>query len=299
MIGPLLTAWRRTGADLPFGDPAAARGTPFEGWYWRLSDPRSGRVIVVLCGAMRGWSLGAVAAHPGGFLRERIAPTPGELVDGHLRARIAADATVDVDIGRVHDWPRRPFGALGIAHLLPFLPQYWQPVVLRGRAHGEARIGGERVAIDGWDAYHEKNWGPAFAGEWWWGQAHLGEVADVAFAGGAIGGLAPTAVVVRAGRRVLAIAPPSMVRARTGDGTWAIRARSARHRVTIEGQGGSPVILPVPAQDGVEHRSHQVLAGRLHLRVEHRGRVLVDAESGLAALERGLSSRTERAAPPA
>ena len=290
MIAPLLSAWRRTGADLPFANPAATRRTPFEGWYWRLSDPVSGRVIVVLCGAMRGWTLGAMAALPGGFVRERVAPAPADLVDGHLRARIAADATVDAEITPVHAWPRRPLGALGAAHLLPFLPQYWQPLVLRGRVHGEARVGGERVALDGWDAYHEKNWGPAFAGDWWWGQAHLGEGADVAFAGGDVRGLSPTAVVLRMGRRVLAIAPPAVVRARTGDGTWVVRARSARHRVTIEAQGGDPVVLPVPAKSGVEHRSHQVLAGRLHLRVEHRGRRIVDEESTLAGLERGFSS---------
>ncbi len=37
--------YRRLGADPPFGDPRRAHGIAMEGYYWRLSDPGSGRVI--------------------------------------------------------------------------------------------------------------------------------------------------------------------------------------------------------------------------------------------------------------
>ena len=47
-MSSLLDAYRRTGADLPFGDPRRAHGVAMEGYYWRLSDPASGRCIVAL-----------------------------------------------------------------------------------------------------------------------------------------------------------------------------------------------------------------------------------------------------------
>lgn len=301
MPGRIHAAWRRTGAELPFGDLGADRGTAFEGWYWRLVDPASGRVIVVLCGGMRDWALGALAAHPGGFVSEVIADGPRAVFSGNVHATVAADARVQVELRARRPWPRRALGALGPAHLLPFMPQYWQPLVLDASAHGEAVVGGETVRIDGWRAYHEKNWGPSFAGDWWWGQAHVDEDAGVAFAGGRLGArLAPTAIVAHVGGQLIALSPPAAVRARIGDGTWAVRARSLRHAVRIEAEGaGPPHLLPVPAGERrVEPRSHQHLAGRLALTVTRGRRTLIRAETPLAGLERGFSA-PRPGAPPA
>ena len=291
--------WRRTGADLPYGDLGADRGTAFEGWYWRFSDPATGRVVVALCGGMRSWALGAVASHPGRAVQQVIAGSVGEVITGPASLRAGA-AHVEAELSDAVGWPRRALGALGPAHLLPWMPQYWQPLVLRATAHGHAVIGGERIAIDGWHAYHEKNWGPSFAGDWWWGQAHLDGNADVAFAGGhLLGRLAATAVVVRAGGRVIAIAPPALVRTAVADGTWTVRARSARDSVLIEAEGRRPHVLPVPAGDRVvEPRSHQVLAGRMEVTVRRGRRTLLRETSNLAGLERGFSA-PRRAAQPA
>ena len=57
----LLEAYRRTGADPPFGDPRRAHGVRFEGYYWRFTDAAAGRVVIVLCGVCRdaGRHLGA------------------------------------------------------------------------------------------------------------------------------------------------------------------------------------------------------------------------------------------------
>ena len=52
-MSALLDAYRRTGADLPFGDPRRAHGVAMEGYYWRLSDPASGRCVIALCGVCR------------------------------------------------------------------------------------------------------------------------------------------------------------------------------------------------------------------------------------------------------
>lgn len=298
------STWRRTGADLPFGDLGADRGTPFEGWYWRFSDPASGRVVVALCGGMRTWALGALAAHPGYAVEQAVAGSVGEVLGGGASVRAGA-SHVEAELSDVVRWPRRMLGALGPAHLLPWMPQYWQPLVLRATAHGHAFVRGERIAIDGWHAYHEKNWGPSFAGDWWWGQAHLDTDADVAFAGGhLLGPVAATAVVVRIGADVISLAPPALVRTRVGDGTWTVHARSARHAVMIEAEGRRPHVLPVPSGDRTtEPRSHQVLAGRLRVTVRRGRRTLLRAESAVAGLERGFSAprRVEqpaRAVPP-
>ena len=295
----MLDTWRRTGADLPYADLGADRGTPFEGWYWRFSDPVSGRVVIALCGGMRTWALGALAAHPGYLVEQAVAGGVAEVMTGPAAVRAGA-SRVEVELRDAVPWPRRALGALGPAHLLPWMPQYWQPLVLRATAHGEAVVRGERIAIDGWHAYHEKNWGPSFAGDWWWGQAHLGEEADVAFAGGRLlGPLAATAVVVRVGEEVIALAPPALVRTSMGEGTWSVRGRSVRHSVEIEAEGGRPHVLPVPAGDRVvEPRSHQILAGRLALTVRRGRRTLLRAETGLAGLERGFSA-PQRAEQPA
>jgi hypothetical protein len=288
----VLDTWRRTGADLPYGDLGADRGTPFEGWYWRFSDPSSGRVVVGLCGGMRTWALGALATNsspPARRVEHAIVASTAEVLGENASIRAGA-SHVEAEITDVVAWPRRMLGALGPAHLLPWMPQYWQPLVLRATARGHAVVRGEHVAIDGWHAYHEKNWGPAFAGDWWWGQAHLGEDVDVAFAGGhLLGPLAATAVVLRLGDEVIALAPPALVRTRIGDGTWAVDARSARYHVTIEADGSNPHTLPVPAGERrTEPRSHQVLAGRLRLTVRRGRRVVIDTQTALAGLERGF-----------
>jgi Tocopherol cyclase len=312
----LLEAYRRTGADPPFGDPGRAHGTSMEGYYWRVVDADAGSVLVVLCGVCGGardpWAVVALAAHPGGFTRHAlVAPAAGEpgrfgAVAGDvlrgsaegLSARLGEDAWVDLRLRSALLWPRRAFGALGPAQIVPGLGQYWHPVVLAARAEGEARVGGVTLRLDGAAAYAEKNWGPGFAGDWWWG--HAASFADgdatVAFAGGRVDFagqvVSPTAVVVRLGTLVLRFAPPlARVRAATAAGAWRIRARSPRHDVEIEGDAsdGTPHLLPVPdvAARRVDMRSSQYLAGRVRLRVCRGRHTLFESESRLAGLERG------------
>jgi tocopherol cyclase len=287
-----------------------------EGYYWRVVDVEAKSVLVVLCGVCRGvdgpWAAVALAAHPGGFVRHAlVAPAAGEpdcfgvVAAGILRAsadglsiRLGEDAWVELRLRSALLWPGRVFGALGAAHVLPGLAQYWHPVVLAAKADGEASIGGVRVAFEGATAYAEKNWGPGFAGHWWWGHADAFPAADatVAFAGGRVGlagqVVSATAVVVRLGTQVLRFAPPlANVRAAASGGAWRIRARSLRHVVEIEGKAadGAPHILPVPDVGArrVDMRSTQYLAGELRLRVCRGSDTLFEGESSLAGLELG------------
>ena len=70
----LLDIYRRTGADLPFGDPRGHHGVAMEGYFWRLTDAGAGTVIVAFTGVSRdgdgaSWATIGLAAHPGGFVR--------------------------------------------------------------------------------------------------------------------------------------------------------------------------------------------------------------------------------------
>jgi tocopherol cyclase len=251
---------------------------------------------VVACGAHPGGLVRWDSVAPAGSYRDRFGAYAGEVLRGSdqaLAVRLDDDAWVDVRLRPRVTWPRGAFGALGPAHSVPGLPQYWHPVVLAAEVEGEACVGGERVRLDGASAYLEKNWGPGFAGRWWWGHAGAfpdGDVA-VAFAGGPLlGRTAPaTAIVARFGGRLLRFAPPLALV--TGE-DWRVRARSVRFSVELEGgAGGSePHVLPVPdvASGRVEMRSRQHLAGRLHVHLRRGRRTLLDETSPLAGLELGL-----------
>ena len=315
--GRLVDAYRRTGADVPFGDPLPSHGTEMEGWFWRVTDPASGRVVVALCGVNRhaagDWATVAVALHPGGLVRAAV------LDDAHaarshfeLRAGTSPtsriEASVDrlrVDLDDVHldlrftesfAWPKA-FGGGGVFSAVPFLNQYWQPYRLGGGATGTVSSEGDDWSFDGGTVYGERNWGAGFPDRWWWGQAHDFDGADVsvAFSGGVLS-LGPIAravggVVVRIGDRVIRITPPASVRSEAADGRWVVRARSLRHQIDLEGDGNGldPHVLPVPlpAERRNVDTDFEHLAGRLHCVVRERGRLLFDGTSQLAGLEVG------------
>jgi hypothetical protein len=310
----LLEAYRGTGADLPFGDPRRAHGVPFEGYYWRFTDPAAGWVAIVLCGASRDgrgtWAVVAMAVHPGGVVRSAIVPVArvdprglgvdaGDVLcasESGLRVDLGRDARLEAAMSEPRLWPRRAFGGIGPAQAVPGLPQYWHPHLLGARVAGEVRMGETTVDLAGATAYAEKNWGPAFTEHWWWGQAQGFPAADacVAFAGGRVAlgpvGGAPTAVVVRLEDRVLRLAPPfARMAAAVGTAGWRVTARSAVHEIEVEGEAaGAPAVLPVPVpgRRAVEDRSHQYLAGRLAVRVRRGRRLRFAGESALAGLER-------------
>jgi hypothetical protein len=299
-----------------------------EGYYWRFADAASGRAVVALCGVCRApdgpWALVALAAHPGGFVRWAVAPRawadpaglgvaawddpepagrgaaarerPDRLVlrgsSERLEVDLGPDARLSATLGDRVGWPRRMFGALGPAHAVPGMPQYWHAHVLEARVGGEASLAADAVDLTGFSAYAEKNWGGAFPGEWWWGQAGLDEGLVVAFAGGRLRGpVAASAIVVRVGGEVVRLAAPgALATAQVRSGEWLVRARSARWDVTLEGEGAGPphvLPVPVPAERRAIMRSEHHLAGRLRVVARRGRRTLLRAESSLAGLEHG------------
>jgi hypothetical protein len=334
MRATMLAAYRATGADPPWGDPRAYHGVGMEGYFWRITDARSGVVVVVLAAVNRDaterpWGLFALATHPGGLVRSAIGDVTWVgragaglgLVgrDAHLRAvedrlevRIGDDAAVHATFAGRTAWPDRfAFGGIGPAQCLPGLSQYWHPYTLGGRVAGHVTAGQDTFALDGATVYAEKNWGAGgHPPAWWWGQAHgfAREDVCVAFAGGSatLGPLRlprATSIVVAMGGEVLRLVSPVVpMRVDVGTGGWRLQARTARHRVELEGHAGgtAPHVLPVPvpAERG-RHvaQSAMHLAGTLRVRVRRGRRTLFAGESALAGLERGLGPVSPPRAP--
>lgn len=297
-----------------------------EGYFWRVTDPETGRVVIALCGANEGprgsWSTVGVAAWPAGFVRT-------EAVDGawtdpdslgvragtgtgvfagnesHLRVDLGADAQLDFKFHDRHPWPHRALGGSSVFQLVPSLNQYWHPWLLGGKATGTATVGGETWHFRDAQVYAEKNWGrEGFPESWWWGQAQGFDEpgACVAFAGGLVtaGRLRTevTGLVVRLPNgRVIRLGDPviSPVRTRTSDETWRLSGRGFGWRVDVSARAplDQAFVLPVPLPS--EHRNVpgdlEHLVGDLSVRVTRFNRPVWQGRTTLAALEHGGLTR--------
>ena len=319
--------YRSTGADLPFDNPLRSHATGMEGYFWRVTLPESGQVVVALIGvnddkAGGTWATVGLASHPSGFLR--AAALDGATADIHGLGARTTDGRFVADGNRVHvdlgpnaqlklevdnqvPWPRRRVGASSWFHSIPALNQYWHPHLLGGIARGTAVIDGEEISLDGGTVYAEKNWGRGgFPAEWWWGQAQGFEDRDacVCFAGGRVEtgplGVEVTALVVNAGGKFLRLGDPllSPVNAEVTDEEWLLTGRSPRYTIELHGTAelGAAHVLPVPLPEerrniaaALEH-----LGGKLDVTVTQRGRgVIWRGHSDLAGLEHGGRDRAE------
>ena len=312
-------AYRASGADPIFGDPLPAHDVAMEGYFWRFTDPGTGRVVIALNGVNRGpdghWATLGLAAHPNRFLRTVAHPEgrasttglgafAGDAFQGTadtLCLDLGPDARVDVRITDAVHWPRRSTGGSSVFQAVPALNQYWHPWLLGGSAHGRVVVGEDSWELDGWQVYGEKNWGKGgFPDSWWWGQAQgfADPAACVAFAGGDVhaGPLRTRVtglVVLLPGGRLVRLGDPvvSPVVAEVTDERWVLRGRSAQWRIDVEGWGSLETahVLPVPLP--AEHRNVagaiEHLGARLRVSVRRRGRLVWEDESPLAALEHG------------
>ena len=312
----MLAAYRATGADPPFGDPRGYHGVGMEGHFWRITEPRTGAVVVVIVAVSRDaqgrpWAMASLAAHPGGAVRSATLPDAWAAPRGlALRAADAISAderSLCVDLGEdarlrasfvepALPWPGRAFGALGPAHVVPGLSQYWHPWLLRARVSGAARVGAQTIDLDGAVVYAEKNWGAGgMPPAWWWGQAHGFDRPDVcvAFAGGRAGlgrvRAKATALVVAVGDEVRTVVRPVRpLRVAVDDRGW--RLAGGGIEVEAHADGAAPHLLPVPVpheRRRLDDWAPQHLAGTMRLSVRRRGRTLYEGTSELAGLERG------------
>lgn len=320
-----LTAYRASGADLPFGDPLRAHGVAMEGYFWRVTDAERGRSLIVLAGINRGprgpWATVGFAAHPSGALTldaldgawadpDRLGLTVADAfvaTPDRVRVDLGPGAQLDLRITDALPWPRRRFGGSSVFQMVPGLNQYWHPWLLGGRAVGTAVVGDEEWDLTGAQVYAEKNWGKeGFPDSWWWGQAQgfAERGACVAFAGGqvsagplrtevtALAVRLPDGTLVRHGNPLT-----SAVSARVTDDTWSLRSRSLEWHLEVE--ASAPLrnahVLPVPLPS--EHRNTagalEHLGGWLSVRVCRGSRVVWEGTSEIAGLEHGGLARAE------
>jgi tocopherol cyclase len=173
MRNPLVDRYRRTGADIPFGNPLPSHGTEMEGWFWRVSDEASGHVLIALCSVNRhpdgDWSTTAVGVHPGGVVRSaalsgaRAENAPfrvtagddaGTFTVGADRVRFElGDLTLSMEFADRVLWPKA-FGGGGVFSAIPFLNQYWHPYYLGGRASGTVEYAGPAFRCVGGGVRH-------------------------------------------------------------------------------------------------------------------------------------------------
>ncbi|NMB23485.1 MAG: hypothetical protein GX983_09035 [Corynebacterium sp.] len=324
----LLKRYRATGADLLFGDPLPAHeGVSMEGYFWRITDPATGRVIIALCGVNQGpdgpWATVGYAAWPTGFIRTDAldgawADPDGLGVEGgdgafegnrrRLRVDLGPDARLDIRFTDLTPWPHRAAGGSSIFQMVPALNQYWHPWLLGGKASGTAIVGDETWEFTNAQVYAEKNWGrEGFPESWWWGQAQGFAEPDacVAFAGGKIhSGPLRTEVTGLAvklpGGRVFRLGNPviSPVDTRTSDDRWELSGRGFGWQVEINATAplDQAFILPVPLPS--EHRNTagdlEHLAGELSIEVRRFGRHVWSGQTSLAALEHGSLDRAQQ-----
>ena len=323
----MLRRYRALGADPPFTDLRRAHPVGMEGYFWRFSDPRSGRVVAALCGVCADrsgapWATVALAGHPGRFERERDVPVAGAATDAFavwagsaasspvgtvlsgdadgVRVDLGPDARLAVTLTARREWVRPMLGGVGIAQLVPGLGQYWHPYLFDATVSGSAVLGKETVSLDGWSVYAERNWGSGgFPPRWWWGQAQGFERRDVcvAFAGGDVAiGPAQTqasSVVVALGEHRLRLGNPLIapVHVEADGSSWAVHGRGPRWSVELQGDAVAADAHRLPVPLVAERRSVPAalehLAARVRLVVRHRGRVTYAGESALAGLEIG------------
>ena len=223
----------------------------FEGYYWRFAEP--------------GWSVARD--------RGRLPRRARDLGDGHARPpqpggcrahrdrrarldrsgrprrrrrpaaarRRATRCAVDLGPGlnarfdARRDWPRRPWGPLGPAQLLPWLGQYWAPHLLGARVTGALR---RRARWTARTVYAEKNWGAAFADALVVGPGGVRGALASPSPGGRVHGVAPTAVAAWTPDEVVTLAPPfARTVARAGGGEWRIRRELAALAGRDRGRG--------------------------------------------------------------
>lgn len=131
----MLSRYRATGADLPFGRPLSGHGVRMEGYFWRLTLPDADQVVIALNGVNRAadgsWATLGLAALRGGFVRTVAHPSAWADPDtfgadagaafhadlSHLRVDLGPGARLDVRITDQVRWPRRLFGGSSYFHV--------------------------------------------------------------------------------------------------------------------------------------------------------------------------------------
>lgn len=242
--------YRASGADAPYAAPLPAHGVAMEGYFWRFTDPTSGRAVIALNGGNRGpkghWATLGLAAHPHGFLRTTAHPR------AHADPATLGEETWSLDGWQVYG--EKNWGKGGFPHAW-----WWR------QAHCHA----EPAAC------------VAFAG----GEVTAGPLRTTVTA---LVVLLPDGTLVRLGDPVVSPVAAEVsderwvLRGRSA--RWLARRRRGAHGALRDAHV-LPVPLPAESRNiagAIEH-----LGGTLRVRVRRSGRLVWSGESTVAGLEHG------------
>ena len=316
-VAVLLRAYRASGRRPPVRAARARARRPLRGLLLAHRAPGARRWSWSRSAAdCDGWGMATLAAHPGGFARTAVEPARRSPTRTRSASRSAArcaatrsgvhvdlgpDARLDVALDDVVRWPRRALGALGAAHARARASRSTgsrscSARRVRGRARSAAS-GSTSTARSPTRRRTGRAPSPTTGGG---ATPRRSASRDVmaAFAGGRVrlagAPVAPTAVVVRLGGELLALAPPlARTRVAAGAAGWRLRTRGAGGVARGDrGRAGRGAARARRARAGrAAHASRartSTSRGGSTLTVRRGGRLRYRGESALAGLEHGV-----------
>ena len=287
-----------------------------EGYFWRFTQARAGRVAIVMCGVSRGArrqrrgrSSGWPRTRAGFFrwaaLQDAVADTAatacgaGEAFSAgpdHLHVDLGPDCRLEASFGAAVGWPRRALGALGAGAARAGAEPVLAPAPVRGRRARQRRRGRGLVRARRRARLRGEELGPRLPRRRGGGVRRTTSDDDVSvsFAGGPVR-VGPARLRGerggRAARRRRAALPPAGVDD-AGRGHLAaarpLRARGwsrSRASPTPRPRTRSPCRCRPSAAWSTARTT--TWRASLRVRVTRRGRVVYAGESPLAGLERG------------
>ncbi len=244
----------------------------FEGWYFKVSDPESGRSFLFIYAVqnpdgMSPYSQSFIMAgnnSPGvsemvlqqfdvndfssrnDLFDARIGTEnriSGDLEQLHCSGNITNgtdNCSWEIDFSVTERWDR----TMGWMQYLPNLQTYWHVGAMQAVASGRITWNGEVFTFDDLIGYQEKNWGREFPENWYWLQAnHFDDPQVCCLSIG--GGTMPLGTTVfdacgiglkYAGRLYTFSFPQNLVliNYEIEPGQWQIEARKGRYKIVIE-----------------------------------------------------------------
>lgn len=166
----------------------------FEGWYFRLLQPKTGHNIALIPGiiksSMEGASHSFIQILNGKSQSFNYIRFPYvSFIASNKEFKFAIDNNIfslnklelnihssEIDIRgslqfySIKTWPDTFInpGSMGFYNYIPFMQCYSQVCALSGRIKGSLFINGKELNFDGGTMYIEKNWGKSFPNSWIW-----------------------------------------------------------------------------------------------------------------------------------
>lgn len=297
-------------ADDPNRYHWAGQDPYFEGWYFKVSEPETGRSHLFIYAVYNpsGDSPESCAFMMAGINSEeydRLVQARYPLSDffssttvfdtrigsviqarGDSEALHASGIVIDngttcsweIDFAITDPWKR----TMGWMSLLPDLQTYWHVGAMSARASGWVAWDGERYEFQDCPGYQEKNWGDEFPETWFWIQANDFDDPEACClsVGGASMPIGPLdldacGIGFRFRDRLYTFSypqQPARISSHVGPGLWQVQASRGRHRIFIDAQCDPASLLNLlnPTVDGIEQWTWESTRGTVRVRLQER-----------------------------